>query len=91
MTARTERRSFWTWGYVSDEPTIETRKEAAQRLSQRFGREVAVPRIASIDDVELTASSMTITTLRSTTSTNPTESWSDEFSSGGSLWRLTSP
>jgi alkyldihydroxyacetonephosphate synthase len=55
MTARAERRSFWTWGYVSDEPTDDTRKEAAQRLSQRFGREVVVPGIVSIDDVELTA------------------------------------
>ena len=60
MTARAERRSYWTWGYESDEPSDAQRKEAAGRLSQRFGREVEVPKIAVLDDVELTPSRIAV-------------------------------
>lgn len=31
------RRSFWGWGLESDEPTPEQQREAASRLSQRYG------------------------------------------------------
>ena len=39
MTARAERRSFWTWGYVSDEPNDAQRQEAARRLADRIGEQ----------------------------------------------------
>ena len=51
MAARAERRSFWTWGYVSDEPPEVERKAAARQASKRLGREVrplAIPRIENI-------------------------------------------
>ena len=48
-----DRRSFWTWGHVSDEPTELERKTAAQSASARTGVEVKPPPIPSIDDIEL--------------------------------------
>ena len=51
MAARAERRSFWTWGYVSDEPQQAEREAAARQASKRFGREMrplAIPDIESI-------------------------------------------
>ena len=45
MVARAERRSYWTWGYQSDEPSDADRQQAAKRLSERFGREVVVPNV----------------------------------------------
>ena len=53
MAARQERRSFWTWGYVSDEPTAAQRKQAAQQVSVRLGREVRVPSVPAIEDIAL--------------------------------------
>ena len=53
MAARAERRSFWTWGYVSDEPTEAQRTEAARQVSARLGREVQVPPIPAIEDIVL--------------------------------------
>lgn len=53
MAAREERRSFWTWGYVSDEPTETQRRKAAQQVPARLGREVQVPPIPSIEDIAL--------------------------------------
>ena len=60
MAAREERRSFWTWGYVSDEPTEAQRKQAAQRVSVRLGREVRVPRVPAIEDIALRPSRIEI-------------------------------
>ena len=34
------RRSFWAWGLEQDEPTEQQVREAAARLSQRYGVEV---------------------------------------------------
>ena len=31
------RRSFWAWGLEQDEPTEQQVREAAARLSQRYG------------------------------------------------------
>ena len=53
MAAREERRSFWTWGYVSDEPTEAQRKQAAGQASARLGREVRVAPVPRIDDIAL--------------------------------------
>ena len=56
MAARAERRSFWTWGYVSDEPTEAERTAAARKASKRLGREVTPPVIPRIEDIELPTS-----------------------------------
>ena len=53
MPARSERRSFWTWGYVSDEPSDDERNASAARLSARFGRDVTPPPIPDLGDVSL--------------------------------------
>ena len=53
MAARAEQRSFWTWGYVSDEPSMAERRAAAQRLSARIGEAVEPPPVPAIDDIGL--------------------------------------
>ncbi len=53
MAARAERRSFWTWGYVSDEPSGAERRAAAKRLAERIGEDVAPPPIPAIEGIVL--------------------------------------
>jgi alkyldihydroxyacetonephosphate synthase len=49
------RRSFWTWGFESDEPTEAQRREYARRFSARIGREVTPPPVPRIEDIALRA------------------------------------
>ena len=53
MAARAERRSFWTWGYVSDEPSDAERAAAARGLSERIGSSVTPPAIPRLADIAL--------------------------------------
>ena len=53
MPKPAERRSFWTWGYVSDEPSDADRKRAAEQISKRFGSEVSPPNVPPIEDLEI--------------------------------------
>ena len=55
-----ERRSFWTWGHVSDEPTDEVRLAAAKAASKRTGVEMSPPPIPSIDSIRLRSSRLTV-------------------------------
>ncbi len=48
-------RSFWTWGYRSDEPTEADRRYAAERMSRRLDREVVPPPVPRVEDIELRA------------------------------------
>ena len=48
-----EPRSFWTWGYVSDEPSESERSEMAKRISQMFGEEVTPAKIPRVEDIAL--------------------------------------
>lgn len=74
MAVRQERRSFWTWGYVSDEPTEEQRRAAAQRLSIRFDREVIPPPIPKIDEIQLRKPRLTVPSqLQDIVETTPAE------------------
>jgi alkyldihydroxyacetonephosphate synthase len=50
------RRSFWTWGFETDEPTEAQRVAFAASYSRRIGREVKPPRIPNVAEVELRAS-----------------------------------
>ena len=50
-----QQRSFWTWGYESDEPSAAERKTMAERVSKRLGREVVSPPVPAIDQIELRA------------------------------------
>ena len=53
MAARKERRSFWTWGYQSDEPSQNERLAAAERIAKRLGRAVEPPPVPDIDAIAL--------------------------------------
>jgi alkyldihydroxyacetonephosphate synthase len=55
-----QQRSFWTWGYLSDEPTDSERAAAAAGLAKRLGREVAPPPIPDIAAIELTAARLSV-------------------------------
>lgn len=57
---RDERRSFWTWGHVSDEPSAEVRLAAARAVSERMGVEVSPPPVPSIDSIVLRPSRLTV-------------------------------
>lgn len=60
MVRPTERRSFWTWGYVSDEPSEADRDHAAQQISQRLGTAVSPPEIPRINEIEIRESRLRI-------------------------------
>ena len=60
MTARAERRSYWTWGYVSDEPSLADRRTAAKRLAERIGEVVEPPPVPAIEDIALPASRLEV-------------------------------
>ncbi len=47
------RRSIWAWGLEQDEPTEQQVREAAARLSQRYGVEVAPVMPPRADDLRL--------------------------------------
>ncbi len=54
MSARPKpKRSFWTWGLQSDEPTDAQRAAHAAELSARFGAEIVAPPIPSAEDLAL--------------------------------------
>ncbi|MEQ9005764.1 MAG: hypothetical protein RIE74_19575, partial [Pseudomonadales bacterium] len=46
-------RSFWTWGYRSDEPSEADRRKAAASISKRLGREVAPPPVPRLADIAI--------------------------------------
>lgn len=47
------RRSFWAWGLESDEPSAADRRQAAERLSQRYGRTLEAVLPPTVDALEL--------------------------------------
>ena len=53
MTTRKKpRRSFWTWGLQTDEPTDAERADHASELSRRFGTEILAPPIPRAADLD---------------------------------------
>ena len=54
------RRSFWTWGWQSDEPTQAQREETARSLSASYGRELVAPPIPDIGDIQLRKPRITV-------------------------------
>jgi alkyldihydroxyacetonephosphate synthase len=69
-----QRRSFWTWGYESDEPSAAERKAAAERVSQRLGHPVEPPPIPEIADIPLRAPRLKVpSALQGWVSTAPDE------------------
>ncbi len=55
MSEERGRRSFWTWGWQSDEPSQADREFSAKQLSVAYGRELTPPPIPRIEDIELRA------------------------------------
>ena len=53
------RRSFWAWGMEQDEPTEQQIREAAARLSQRYGVQVDPVRPPRAEDLSLRAPRIT--------------------------------
>ena len=49
------RRSFWAWGLEQDEPTEQQVREAAARLSQRYGVAVEPVMPPRAEDLQLRA------------------------------------
>ncbi len=54
------RRSFWTWGFDTDEPTEAQRAAFAQSFSKRVGHPVSPPPIPKVADIELRRSRVKI-------------------------------
>jgi len=52
-TQASPRRSFWTWGLQSEEPSDAQRREHAAALSNRFGFEIVPPPIPRAEDLKL--------------------------------------
>ncbi len=48
-----QKRSFWTWGYESDEPSDEQRRQVAKVIAKRTGTEVEPPPIPKLSEVEI--------------------------------------
>ena len=57
---RRGRRSFWTWGWESDEPTQAQREETALNLSASYGREINAPRVPDLSEIGLRKPRITI-------------------------------
>ena len=60
MANSDRQRSFWTWGYRSDEPSEETRLAAAKSASKRLGMDVKPPPIPSYQDIKLRKPRITV-------------------------------
>ena len=54
------RRSFWTWGLQTEEPTDAERASHAAQLSERFGTQIVAPPIPKVDDLDLRPPRITI-------------------------------
>ncbi|MDA1073910.1 MAG: FAD-binding oxidoreductase [Proteobacteria bacterium] len=48
-----QRRSFWTWGYESDEPSAAQRKAAAKVIGERTGLNLEPPPIPDLNQIDV--------------------------------------
>jgi alkyldihydroxyacetonephosphate synthase len=55
-----ERRSFWTWGFASDEPSPEQRRAAARAIARRTGVQLEPPPVPRLEDIRLRPSRVAI-------------------------------
>ncbi len=55
MPVRAERRSLFTWGYESDEPSDADRRAYAASLSERLGQAVTPPTLPRVEDISIRA------------------------------------
>ena len=55
MAEKQRKRSFWTWGFTADEPSLADRRAAAKRIARRTGVEVAPPPVPDLADIDVRA------------------------------------
>ena len=53
MSQAQRKRSFWTWGHVSDEPTEAERRKVAESFARRTGVAVEPPPVPDLGDIEI--------------------------------------
>ena len=53
MSQQQRKRSFWTWGHVSDEPTQAERERAAASIARRTGVQLQPPPVPNLGDIEI--------------------------------------
>ena len=55
MAENPRKRSFWTWGFTADEPSLADRQQAAKRIARRTGVEVTPPPVPNLADIDIRA------------------------------------
>ncbi|XOV87237.1 MAG: FAD-binding oxidoreductase [Pseudomonadota bacterium] len=74
MAMERGRRSFWTWGWEADEPTVAERENTAKNLSATYGVDIKAPPIPTIDDIVLRKPRITVpSALQSIVTNDKTE------------------
>ena len=74
MAENPRKRSFWTWGFTTDEPSLADRREAAKRIARRTGVEVTPPPVPNLANIDIRASRLKVPSdLQSWVSTSSEE------------------
>ena len=74
MAENPRKRSFWTWGFTADEPSLADRQEAAKRIARRTGVEVTPPPVPDLADIDIRAPRLKVpSTLQGWVSTDAEE------------------
>ena len=60
MAENLRKRSFWTWGFTADEPSLADRQEAAKRIARRTGVEVTPPSVPDLADIGIRAARLKV-------------------------------
>ena len=60
MAENPRKRSFWTWGFTTDEPSLAERREAAKRIARRTGVEVTPPPVPNLANIDIRASRLKV-------------------------------
>ena len=53
MPQEQRKRSFWTWGHVTDEPTDAERRKVAASIARRTGVAVEPPPVPDLSDIDI--------------------------------------
>ena len=60
MAGEQRKRSFWTWGHVTDEPTQAVREKVAASFARRTGVHVEPPPIPNLADIPIRPARLTV-------------------------------
>ena len=60
MQQQQRKRSFWTWGHITDEPTQAERKKAAASIARRTGVLLEPPPVPDLSAIESRRSRLTV-------------------------------